>query len=355
MACNECEKVDPCVSEPCDCVQKDMSTDCSVYTGDDLECSGIEQNTILTTVIKNLDAFICNVRDSILAYVVQVTTLLNIGGGAEVFKQANGLGNKELRTIISGDSTLADVVQSADTIDITPGTPSLSLDSGTDILSLIVTTLAGATIFSNIDLSEYNYDTFVQSASFNSGTLDLTIVRNNGEPDIVVPLDFLNKYVSSGAYAPNSDTITLTLLDATTVDIDLSTLVAEILADAAAAQINADYLESNPASKAYIENKNPTKTVVLGAAGNYNLADTDNNYIIEVDNGINDVTITVTGVTATDNFFAGFVQKGTGTVTFIGADIVPLDLTNVLYGQGHNAALSVINSTKYLAGQLKFA
>lgn len=362
MACNKCSnysdpcnECNPCVEgdTTCNCPAKDMSTDCSVYTGDDLECSGITQNTILTTVIQNLDTFICNTRDSILAYVVQVTTLLNIGGGAEVFKQANGLGNKELRTIISGDLTLADVVQSADTIDVVPGTPSMTHVN--DILRFIVTTVGGATEFASIDLSEYDYDTFVQSASFDDGTQILTIVRNNGEPDITVDLGFLNNHVESGVYNAGADTITLTLTDATTVDINLATLVSEILADAAAAQVQSDYLETSAGSKAFIVNKNPEKSVTLGVAGSYSVVDGDNNYIIEIDNGANDVTIDFTSITLTSNYFVGFVQKGTGLVTFTGADIIPLDSTNELYGQGKNAAISIINSTKYLQGQLKFA
>jgi len=348
MACT-CNNT-PCSGLPaCTCPVKDLKTDCSVYNGATLGCSGIESGTILTSVIQQLDAFICNKFTEAINYL----TLINIGGAAEVYKGISGIGNKEIRTLMSGDLTLIDVVQDTDTINFTPGTPSLSLDSGTDILSLIVTTLGGATTFSNIDLSEYNYDTFVQSASFSNITFDLTITRNNAEPDIVVPLDFLNKYVSSGAYNAGADTITLTLLDASTVVIDVSTLVSEILADAAAAQVQADVLETNTSSKAYIQNKNANKTVVLGVAGNYNVVDADNNYVIEIDNGINDVTIDLLNVTATNNFFVGFVQKGTGLVTFNNAGSIPLDLTNVLYGQGHVAALSVVNSTKYLHGGLK--
>lgn len=350
MACN-CGNT-PCSGVPsCTCPIKDFKTDCSTYNGPTLGCSGIESGTILTTVIESLDAFICNKFNEAINYL----TLINIGGAAEVYKGISGIGNKEIRTLQSGDLSLIDVVQDTDTINFTPGTPSLSLDSGTDILSLIVTTLAGATTFSTIDLTEYNYDTFVQGVSFDSGTLDLTIVRNNAEPNIVVPLDFLSNYVTSGAYNAGADTITLTLVDASTVVIDVATLVSEILADAATAQVQSDYLEVSGASKAFIVNKNPEKTVVLGVAGSYSVVDGDNNYIIEIDNGANDVTIAFASITVTSNYFVGFVQKGTGLVTFTGADIIPLDSTNELYGQGKNAAISIINSTKYLQGQLKFA
>lgn len=216
MGCN-CKK-SPCTEKPtCTCATKDLSTDCVLYTGEDLSCSGITSNTLLTKAIEALDVFICNKFEEVTNYL----TLTNIGGGAEVYKGISGIGNKEIRTIITGDDTLLDVVQDEDTISITSGTPSLSLDSGTDILSLIVTTLAGATTFSNIDLSEYNYDTFVQSASFNSGTLDLTIVRNNGEPDIVVPLAFLDNHVESVDYDSGTRTLSLTLTDTTVLSVIL--------------------------------------------------------------------------------------------------------------------------------------
>jgi hypothetical protein len=56
----------------------------------------------------------------------------------------------------------------------------------------------------------------------------------------------------------------------------------------------------------------------------------------------------------TTAFFVGFIQKGTGTVTINGVDIIPEQLTNVVFGQGHICAVEIINSTKYLIGTLKF-
>lgn len=347
MSCTNCN---PCVEEnnvDCSCPTKDMSTDCSTYTGDDLECSGIKKDTLLTKVIQDLDAFVCNIRTEVIGYL----TLINVGTGAKLYRGISGDGKKEIRTLVSGDSTLLDVVEDTDTVSITAGTHSIEINSETEVLSLIVTTLAGSTVLSTINLSEYNYDTFVQSASFDSGTLDLTIARNNGEVDIVVPLDFLSNYVTAGVYS--TEEIVLTLLDGSTVEIDLSSLVSELLSSAA--QVQSDYLESDTNSKAYILNRNPSKTVVLGVAGNYPIVLADNNYIIEVDNGANDVTIDFSGIVLTTAFFVGIIQKGTGTVTINGVDIIPEQLTSVVFGQGHICAVEIINSTKYLIGTLKFA
>lgn len=341
----------PCGCQPCDdsnpecsCPIKDLSTDCVLYTGDDLPCSGIVKDSVLTDLIQRLDEFICEVRDDILAYVAQVTTLINIGGGAGVYKQPNGLGNKELRTIISEDDSLLDIIENADTIGIRAGTPSIELDSNTDILSLIMTTLSGAITLSDVDLSEYNYDTFVQGATFSDTTEILTITRNNGEPNIDVDLSYLNNHLETVNYTANSNEINFTLTDGTVLNLDLSTLLAEI----ADTQVQSDYLENDITSKAHILNRNPSKSVT----GNYSVVDTDNNYIIEIDNGVNDVTINLGPITASTEFFVGFVQKGTGIVTFSGYDIKPLSLSDIIFGQGHAAAVEVINSTKYLHGNL---
>lgn len=343
----ECKKCTEESIEACNCPSKDMSTDCSTYTGDDLSCSGIKKNTILTKVIQDLDAFICNIREEVIKYL----TLVNIGTGAKVYKGINGIGNKEIRTILSGNTDLISIVEREKTIDISAGVPLLDLNN--DLLSLIVTTSSGSNFFGQVDLSNYNYNTFVQSASFNETTLDITITRNNSEGDIVIPLDFLRNHINSGSYSEN--VITLTLLDGATVTVELAQLVSEILTAAADAQVQSDYLESSPSSKAYITNRNPSKTVVLGASGVYNISDEDNNYIIEIDNGANEVTINASTVTLGSSFFVGFIQKGTASVTIVGADIVPEFLTNVIFGQGHICAIEAINNTKYLIGTLKFA
>jgi len=219
--CQPCDDSNP----GCSCPIKDLSTDCVLYTGDDLPCSGIVKDSVLTDLIQRLDEFICEVRDDILSYVAQVTTLINIGGGAEVYKQPNGLGNKELRTIVSEDDSLLDIVENADTIGIRAGTPSIELDSDTDILSLIITTLSGAITLSDVDLSEYNYDTFVQGVTFNDTTEILTITRNNGEPNIDVDLSYLNNNLESVSFNSITNDIEFTLTNSTTLTLNTSTFL----------------------------------------------------------------------------------------------------------------------------------
>jgi len=348
MACSKCntDNYDPCTScqqeEKCACPVRDLSFDCLLWSGDSLACSGIEPNITGTQLIIQLDQFICDT----FAQVDNFITLINIGGGAEIFAGINMIGNRELRTLTSGNLNLVDIIQNPETIDILPGTHRLQLDSPSDILSLIVNTMAGDTTLSNIDLSEYNYDTFVQSASFDNGTQILTIVRNNGEPDIDVDLTFLENHLESVVYNDVTDQLEFTLTDTTVLTVDMSVVIADV-------QIQSDYLENSTSSPAHILNRNPSRTETIGGGGTYNVVDADNNYIIEIDNGANNVTIDLSSITATSEFFVGFIQAGTGDVTFTGYDILPSTLTDVLFGQGHVCAVEIIGSTIYLIGTLR--
>lgn len=54
-----CNQPPNCTTNDCSCPIKDLSTDCVLYTGDDLPCSGIKKNTIITELIQQLDTFVC--------------------------------------------------------------------------------------------------------------------------------------------------------------------------------------------------------------------------------------------------------------------------------------------------------
>lgn len=83
------------------------------------------------------------------------------------------------------------------------------------------------------------------------------------------------------------------------------------------------------------------ETVNLQKAINadYTLTAGDNNYSIKINNGATPITITVpTGLPS--NFFAGFTQKGTGDVTFLGSSTTitnPVGLK--IKGEGYHVGL----------------
>lgn len=89
-------------STECSCPVKDLSTDCVVYTGNNLSCSGILQGTILTELIEQLDTYICEA----ISQTVGAITLINVGTGFPIYKGIDSLGKKEIRTIKSIDDLL---------------------------------------------------------------------------------------------------------------------------------------------------------------------------------------------------------------------------------------------------------
>ncbi len=90
--CYQCNQPTLCVTNDCSCPVKDLSTDCILYTGDDLDCSGIKNKTILTDLIQQLDEFICNLTG-------QSTVLISVGTGTSIYKGVDLQGRKEIRTI----------------------------------------------------------------------------------------------------------------------------------------------------------------------------------------------------------------------------------------------------------------
>jgi hypothetical protein len=90
--CYQCNQPKLCVTNDCSCPVKDLSTDCILYTGDDLTCSGIKNKTILTDLIQQLDEFICNLT-------VYPTVLISVGTGTSIYKGVDLQGRKEIRTI----------------------------------------------------------------------------------------------------------------------------------------------------------------------------------------------------------------------------------------------------------------
>lgn len=379
MGCNKCKNTEhkcvctkkkKCVNENCSCVVR-IGSDCWTYTGDDLECSGIKKDTIGTEAIQQIDSFICDKFNEVQRYFV----LKNIGGGVETYKGINLLGEKELRTFTTSGNLL-DIIQNLDTIGFSV--------NQTNLTSFVQNLIPSATSYTIGNLSSgakvYKDSTtiggnvqFNLRSILNSGNL-ITVTENTNDITLGINQTNLTAFVENLIPAPTtSSTYSVSNLsdgaqiykDSTVIGNNTQFNIRSIkspnltvtqgtddITITAPAQVQANVLETTTSNAGYIQNKNPSKTVTLGASGNYNVTNADNNYVIEVDNGANNVTISFSSVTATSDFFVGFVQKGTGTVTFSGYTILPSGFTPVLYGQGHPAALEVINSTKYLHGTL---
>lgn len=191
--CGTCNPT-PCTPQDCSCPITDLSTSCVLYTGDDLACSGILSNQILTDVITQLDAFICEVRDELIL----MFTLVNIGTGAKVFKGIDSLGRKQLRTITkTGD--LIVVTENANEIDVTIDEDALEDFVQTNQLTYSVDNIGGGVeIYKDStivgDNEQFNLRTIV------SDTLEVTEDGDNvrveqadesGIPQFIVNSDYL--------------------------------------------------------------------------------------------------------------------------------------------------------------------
>lgn len=90
--------------------------------------------------------------------------------------------------------------------------------------------------------------------------------------------------------------------------------------------------------------------------GNTTLSNTDNNHTIFINNGATPITITINTTVTTANFGVGFIQEGTGDVTFVGTGVT---LTNPVglksKGQGYATYIErkLNTSSFFLLGDTK--
>lgn len=117
--CNGCTQevtiCNQCPPETCDCPILGLSTDCSTYTADDIECNSVvvvPKNTILSDALNQIVSWSCTKFDELANYL----RLRNVGTGVEIYAGDNLIGEKKIRTLI--DSGLINIVQGTDDITI---------------------------------------------------------------------------------------------------------------------------------------------------------------------------------------------------------------------------------------------
>ena len=103
----------PCVQTDCSCAVQ-LSSDCINNVTAEMPCSAIGTGQTLTAVLEQLDAFICTKFDQTVAFF----TLINVGTGSQIYKGINGVGQKEIRSVITTGTLLTNV---QNTNDITLG------------------------------------------------------------------------------------------------------------------------------------------------------------------------------------------------------------------------------------------
>lgn len=303
----------PC-QEPQDCsCPTILKSDCVIYSGDDLECSNIKQGTILTELIQQLDAFICQVRDDLL----NAFSLRNIGAGAKVYKGDDLLGRKELRT----------VTKTGNLVTVTENTNDIAVSIDESTLTTFVNKLIPEPCITSTDES-------------------VTIVEAGGCFDLSVAPTPTSTSIEAG------DNVIVTGTG-TTVDpyIINATDTIVTLEDGVTTTVNGDGVIT-PYS---VEVENLQKTINTFP---YTLTSADDKYTIFIENGNVDVVINVpNGLVA--NFSCVFIQEGTGTVTIQQSGTSTLlypssTLQNIVKGQYYWAMVEkkLATNTYYLLGSL---
>ena len=166
--CNEYQS-----TTPCDCPILDLSTDCSTYKGDTIQCQNtnvVVKNTILSVALKNIVDFFCQKMAELQDYL----KIKNIGAGAKIYKGDNLLGQKELRTITSQDSSVT-IVEGTSTIDlkVTTANPTAS-NVGT-----------GAGVFKELSSNDYKFRKIKTENSGAGATILKTQVENTNDISLI--------------------------------------------------------------------------------------------------------------------------------------------------------------------------
>jgi len=336
MACESCNEQ---ITGTC---KEFTNADC-IYVSEELTCTGVQPDTVLTTALKRMDDVICEIKNKVAG----TLSLINIGTGAKVYKGLSNIGERQLRSITSTDASV-DITEGTDTIDLSvtvdfPVVPAAEIgisgiapiatqtmvDTGTDNTSIVTP----------LTLKTYVGD--------NAKTYTIQILAGNIElleNGIVINSEALptgdNKFVNS--FTISGTSLVLGFNDASSITRDIASLLVFT-------QVQADYTQENAGSTSYIKNRNASKTVFA----NYTILASDNTYVVVVDSA-NPITISLP-VGLPDKFTVGFIQKGTGLVTIANADIIPVGMANTIKGKGHQAFVEKIEGTKFLFGNLNKA
>lgn len=404
-----------CQTTDCACPVKDLSTDCVLYTGNDLPCTEIKTGTLLTEVFGQLDTYLCDLSTQL----ANAFSLISVGEGVRVYKGVDGIGRKEIRSLVSPDGFLS--------IDLSTDNKEIEFSINTEVLKPFVQANqitysasnvgTGAGIYKeairtldNVNLSfkklksqngtisiteeanEINLSVAVDGSETKvtagtaisvsgAGTIASPYVVANTAPDQVVSITAGTGISISGSYPTFSVTntapdqvVSLTGAGSTTISgsypnftissTDNNTPVS--ITGGGATTVTGSYPNFTVSST----DTNTTYSAGLGLnlsgttfgvvnlqkviTGDYTLTSADAEHTIFIDNGTTPITITVpTGLVV--NFEAGFIQEGTGVVTFSGSGTTintPSGLK--IKGQGYQAFIEkkLSSETFYLLGNV---
>ena len=370
---------DGCQEQSCEgCAVKDLSTDCSVFTGDSIECDSVvvvAKNTILSDALANIVSWSCTKFSAVENFF----RIINTGNGVNIFSGVSLLGEKKLRRLKSTNGSVI-ITQGTDDIDfsvpagvipdgtetkIVNGTNTTVVGTGTTPTPYQINALNSTYSNSNLGTGAQIYkDSIIvgSNTQFNlrkikSSNSSVNIVEGADEIDITVSAgvipDGSETKVTAGTntsvtgtgtiatpYVINSTDTNTTYSAGTAMSLVGTTFnntapdQTVVLTQGGATTITGTYpnftITSTDSNTTYtagiglaligtvfsVENLQKVITYPTDFTGtNYTLTNADNNYEIIVDNGTTAVTITVpSGLTP--KIGVGFTQKGTGDISY---------------------------------------
>lgn len=208
------------------------------------------------------------------------------------------------------------------------------------------TTDAGLVLKTSVDGSETKVTVGTGLDIIGNGTVSTPFVISNITPDQTVSLTGTGATVVSGTYPNFTINSTNTIADGSETRIVSSFQTG----------VDGTGTISNPYT---IRLENPQKQITYPAdfgSGVCSIGDDAHDRIVFIDNGANDVTINVRSILSTFAFVAGFIQEGTGTVTFVGSGVTLLSANGLkIKGQYSQVLLERKFNTNiyYLLGNTK--
>lgn len=347
--CNQCQEE----QITCDCPILGLSSDCSTFTGDDIECNSVvvvSKNTILSDALNNIVSWSCTKFAELANYL----RIINVGTGANIYAGDNLIGEKKLRKI---NSTSPIVTVTENTNDISLGIDSASLDTFIEANQKTYTAAnigTGANVYK--DSTVVGNNTQLNLKKIKSSDSSIIITEGLDDIDITVEAGVLpdgsETKVTAGTNVTvigNGTTATPYIVNATDTNTTYSAGTAMslvgttfnntapdqtvTLSQGGATTITGTYpnftISSTDSNTTYsagtglslvgtvfsVENLQKIITYPADFTGtNYTVSNSDMGYSIIVVNGATAVTVTVpTGLNA--KMQVGFIQDGTGDIT----------------------------------------
>jgi hypothetical protein len=317
-----------CQTVDCACPVKDLSTDCVLYTGEDLPCTEIKTGTLLTEVFGQLDTYLCDLS----AQLANAFSLISVGQGVRVYKGVDGIGRKEIRSLVSPDGFL-NIGLSADNKEI-----EFSINNA--VLKPFIQANQITYSASNIGSGAGLYKEAVRTADnvnfsfkrLKSQNNTITITEEANEINLQVTSPDQTVTIAGGGATTVTGSYPNFTVSSTDNDTTYSAGLGLNLSGTTFGVVNLQKV----------------------ITGNYTLTSADTEHTIFIDNGTSPVTITVpAGLVA--NFEAGFIQEGTGAVTFSAAGTTINTPTGLkIKGQRYQAFIEkrLSSETFYLLGNV---